>query len=144
MPARTTRIHLTVFLSDADTVQLKMEDMGFGEMFPASHKIWEEAFSLRKKMIRIRKGIGYEQSPFMPRKDGGSSIQLRQGPGPRLFRRGIMLFSKENAYLLDETIFTRGLSDWLYKECGLPDLGQKLNMLQKNKEKAGGLCNGDF
>lgn len=37
-PARTTRIHLTVFLSDADTVQLKMEDMGFGEMFPASHK----------------------------------------------------------------------------------------------------------
>ena len=44
-------------------------------------------------------------------------------------------FLKENAYLLDETIFTRGLSDWLYKECGLPDLGQKLNMLQKNKEK---------
>ena len=44
-------------------------------------------------------------------------------------------FLKENAYLLDETIFTRGLSDWLYKECGLPDLGQKLTMLQKNKEK---------
>lgn len=44
-------------------------------------------------------------------------------------------FLKENAYLLDETIFTRGLSDWLYKECGLPELGQKLNMLLKNKEK---------
>lgn len=44
-------------------------------------------------------------------------------------------FLRENAYLLDETIFTRGLSDWLYKECGLPELGQKLNMLQKNKGK---------
>ena len=43
--------------------------------------------------------------------------------------------SYTHLYLLDETIFTRGLSDWLYKECGLPDLGQKLNMLQKNKEK---------
>ena len=38
-----------------------MEDMGFGEMFPASHKIWEEAFSLKEKTISGRKGIGYEQ-----------------------------------------------------------------------------------
>ena len=55
-PARTTRIHLTVFLSDADTVQLKMEDMGFGEMFPASHKIWEEAFSLKEENDQKKEG----------------------------------------------------------------------------------------
>lgn len=57
-------------------------------------------------------------------------------PGVRVYSvEELCYFLKENAYLLDETIFTRGLSDWLYKECGLPDLGQKLNMLQKNKEK---------
>ena len=53
-------------------------------------------------------------------------------------------FLKENAYLLDETIFTRGLSDWLYKECGLracdigsymigndPDTGKQLKSLNE-------------
>lgn len=54
-PPRTTRIHLTVSLSDADTVRLKMEDRGFGEMFPASHKIWEETFRLKEEKGRGRK-----------------------------------------------------------------------------------------
>ena len=47
----------------------------------------------------------------------------------------LCFFLRENAYLLDENIFTRGLFDWIGKECALPDLGQKLNMLLKNKEK---------
>ena len=47
----------------------------------------------------------------------------------------LYFFLRENAYLLDKNIFTRGLFDWIGKECALPDLGQKLNMLLKNKEK---------
>lgn len=52
-PVRTTRIRLTVSLEDVDTVKLRMEDLGFGEMFPASHKIWEETFSLGGRQERF-------------------------------------------------------------------------------------------
>lgn len=52
-PVRTTRIRLTVSLEDVDTVKLRMEDLGFGEMFPASHKIWEETFSLGGRQDRF-------------------------------------------------------------------------------------------
>lgn len=45
-PERTTRIHLTVSCPDADTVLLRMEDRGFGELFPGSGRIWEERFVL--------------------------------------------------------------------------------------------------
>ena len=54
----------------------------------------------------------------------------------------LCFFLRENAYLLDENIFTRGLFDWIGKECALPDLGQKLNMLLKNKEKPGNTASG--
>lgn len=43
-PARTTRIHLKVDMTDKNTVRISMEDLGFGEFFPATHKFWEESF----------------------------------------------------------------------------------------------------
>ncbi|MDO4331127.1 MAG: DUF5716 family protein [Eubacteriales bacterium] len=45
-PARTTRIHLQVDMTDVKTVRISMEDMGFGEFFPATHKFWEETFQI--------------------------------------------------------------------------------------------------
>lgn len=45
-PPRTTRIRLTVSCPDAENVKLRMEDKGFGEIYPASHKVWEETFPL--------------------------------------------------------------------------------------------------
>ncbi len=43
-PERTTRIHLEIFMKDAGTVVLHMEDLGFGELFPSSGKSWQEEF----------------------------------------------------------------------------------------------------
>ena len=45
-PPRTTRIHLIVTCTDAETIKLRMEDKGFGELFPASTKVWEETLRL--------------------------------------------------------------------------------------------------
>lgn len=45
-PARTTRIRMRVDMTDVKTVRINMEDLGFGEFFPATHKFWEETFSL--------------------------------------------------------------------------------------------------
>lgn len=45
-PARTTRIRLKVDMTDVNTVRISMEDLGFGEFFPATHKFWEESFPI--------------------------------------------------------------------------------------------------
>lgn len=45
-PARTTRIHMKVDMEDIRTVRISMEDLGFGEFFPATHKFWEETFQI--------------------------------------------------------------------------------------------------
>lgn len=45
-PPRTTRIHMKVYMEDMQTVRISMEDLGFGEFFPATHKFWEETFQI--------------------------------------------------------------------------------------------------
>lgn len=45
-PSYTTRIHMKVDMTDVRTVRINMEDLGFGEFFPATHKFWEETFQL--------------------------------------------------------------------------------------------------
>lgn len=45
-PAYTTRIHMKVDMEDVQTVRISMEDLGFGEFFPATHKFWEETFQI--------------------------------------------------------------------------------------------------
>ncbi len=45
-PARTSRIRMKMEMTDASTVHVSLEDLGFGEFFPATHRFWEESFSL--------------------------------------------------------------------------------------------------
>lgn len=45
-PARTSRIRMKMEMADASTVHVSLEDLGFGEFFPATHRFWEEQFSL--------------------------------------------------------------------------------------------------
>ncbi len=45
-PARTSRIRMQIFLTAVDRIHLTIEDLGFGEFFPASHRVWQEEFSL--------------------------------------------------------------------------------------------------
>ncbi len=54
-PPRTTRIHLTVSCPDGRTVKMRMEDKGFGELFPASGRVWEEYFPLVPERPGVQK-----------------------------------------------------------------------------------------
>lgn len=44
-------------------------------------------------------------------------------------------FLKENAYLLDESMFSIELAEWVGSQCGLKELEQRLRLMIKNKEK---------
>lgn len=41
-PNKTTRIHLHLEYESPKTCSIRVEDMGFGEMFPSSGKVWHE------------------------------------------------------------------------------------------------------
>ncbi len=45
-PKKATKIHMDIRLKDAGTVVLRLEDKGFGELFPATGKVWREEFSV--------------------------------------------------------------------------------------------------
>lgn len=45
-PAGATKLHIAMYLSDAEILHIKTEDLGFGEIFPASGLIWEQDISL--------------------------------------------------------------------------------------------------
>ncbi len=45
-PRRASRIHLEMDMTDGETVRIRMEDLGFGEFFPATHRLWEESFQI--------------------------------------------------------------------------------------------------
>lgn len=40
-PARATRLGITAGAESADEYVIKAEDLGFGELYPATHKVWE-------------------------------------------------------------------------------------------------------
>lgn len=42
--AAFTRYHMVMTMSAPGTVQVKVTDLGFGELFPASGQVWEESF----------------------------------------------------------------------------------------------------
>ena len=44
-PERTTRIRLSIRYEDADFCVIRAEDLGFGELFPGTHRVWEEVLA---------------------------------------------------------------------------------------------------
>jgi len=50
LPARpegATRLRIRISMSDAETLHIRTEDLGFGEIYPASSGLWEQDISLR-------------------------------------------------------------------------------------------------
>lgn len=45
-PAPYTRYRLEMAMSAPETVQIRIHDLGFGELFPTSGQIWEESFQV--------------------------------------------------------------------------------------------------
>lgn len=43
---KTNRIHMDVHMKDEKTVSVTVNDLGFGELYPASGQVWQEEFEL--------------------------------------------------------------------------------------------------
>ena len=45
-PKRTTRLELRAAMSDVQTVQIEVEDLGFGEIVKPTHQVWKKKITL--------------------------------------------------------------------------------------------------
>ena len=45
-PAGTTRLHISMSMSSVNEVNVKVTDKGFGELFPATGKVWEQTIEV--------------------------------------------------------------------------------------------------
>ncbi len=45
-PVGTTRLHITMSMSSVNEVNVKVTDKGFGELFPATGKVWEQTIEV--------------------------------------------------------------------------------------------------
>lgn len=45
-PNGTTRLHISLDMPSVDEVVVKVQDMGFGELFPATGQVWEQVIEL--------------------------------------------------------------------------------------------------
>ena len=45
-PAGTTRLRINMDMNSVDEVSVKVTDLGFGELFPATGKVWEQTIEL--------------------------------------------------------------------------------------------------
>lgn len=45
-PPKTSRIRLSVTCENAGTIRIQAEDLGFGELYPATHKVWTEMIEI--------------------------------------------------------------------------------------------------
>ena len=45
-PEGTTRLRITLFMNSVSEVAVKVQDLGFGELFPSTGKVWEQVIEL--------------------------------------------------------------------------------------------------
>ena len=45
-PRGTTRLHINMTLNAVDEVYIRVQDLGFGEIFPATNQVWEQVIEL--------------------------------------------------------------------------------------------------
>ncbi|MBR4168188.1 MAG: hypothetical protein IKR47_00500 [Lachnospiraceae bacterium] len=47
-PKRATRLRIKVEMTSETTIKIKIQDLGFGEMYPSSSKVWTKEIELEK------------------------------------------------------------------------------------------------
>lgn len=89
-PDKATRLRITAKPVSDTKVWIQIRDLGFGELFKSSDKVWDYRWNFRK---RIRRGVGEDDGRIdsVQSEYGGISILCGGGGNRRLLAGGIKL-----------------------------------------------------
>ncbi|MCM1373726.1 MAG: DUF5716 family protein [Muribaculum sp.] len=121
------RIRMSLHLEGERLLCVELEDMGFGEIRPATETIWrqkivcgdgnqEAAFDKTGVMVCVG---GYAEEPYVLPKLGLRVYCLEE----------LCYCFKENAFLLDTSVMNDELLEFIRRDCQLPGLAQSLHPL---------------
>lgn len=130
------RIRMNLHLEGERLLCVELEDLGFGEIRPATGRIWHQ---------KIICGEGHQESIL----DGTGAMvcvgDYAEEPyvlpklGLRIYCMEELCYCfKENAFLLDTSIMNDELLDFIRKDCQLPGLAQTLYPLVHQKGSLSG------
>lgn len=130
------RIRMNLHLEGERLLCVELEDLGFGEIRPATERIWHQ---------KIICGEGRQESAL-----DGTGVMVCVGDyaeepyvlpklGLRIYCMEELCYCfKENAFLLDTSIMNDELLDFIRKDCQLPGLAQTLYPLVHQKGSLSG------
>lgn len=130
------RIRMNLHLEGERLLCVELEDLGFGEIRPATERIWHQ---------KIICGEGQQESAL-----DGTGVMVCVGDyaeepyvlpklGLRIYCMEELCYCfKENAFLLDTSIMNDELLDFIRKDCQLPGLAQTLYPLVHQKGSLSG------
>lgn len=130
------RIRMNLHLEGERLLCVELEDLGFGEIRPATGRIWRQKIicgeghqenALDGTGVMVCVG-GYAEEPYVLPKLGLRIYCMEE----------LCYCFKENAFLLDTSIMNDELLDFIRKDCQLPGLAQTLYPLVHQKGSLSG------
>lgn len=120
-----SRIRMKLYLEGEKLLCAELEDLGFGEIRPASELTWRQRITCGDGRPEENRGgaaavmvcVGdYAQEPYVLPKLGVRVYCMEE----------LCYCLKENAFLLDSSVMNDGLLDFIKRDCQLPGLAQVL------------------
>lgn len=130
------RIRMNLHMEGERLLCVELEDMGFGEIRPATGRIWQQKIICgegQQESVLDGTGVmvcvgGYAEEPYVLPKLGLRIYCMEE----------LCYCFKENAFLLDTSIMNDELLDFIRKDCQLPGLAQILYPLVHQKGSLSG------
>lgn len=135
-----SRIRMRLYLEGEKLLCAEMEDLGFGEIRPATQRIWRQRITCGEG--RAEETAGNARGAAQ----GGAEVMVCVGDYAQesyvLPKLGVRVYCmeelcyclKENAFLLDCSVMNDELLDFIRKDCQLPGLAQALHPLARRQE----------
>lgn len=120
-----SRIGMKLYLEGERQLCVELEDLGFGEIRPATELTWRQRITCGEERSEESRGgaaavmvcVGdYAQEPYVLPKLGVRVYCMEE----------LCYCLKENAFLLDSAVMNDGLLEFIRKDCQLPGLAQTL------------------
>lgn len=130
-----SRIRMRLYLEGEKQLCVEMEDMGFGEIRPATQLTWRQRVTCGDSRLEEAGGGGrsgaaamvcvgdYAREPYVIPKLGVRVYCMEE----------LCYCLKENAFLLDGSVMNEELLAFIKKDCGLPELSQALHPLVRQQ-----------
>lgn len=130
-----SRIRMRLYLEGEKQLCVEMEDLGFGEIRPATQLTWRQRVTCGDSRLEETAGGRSGAAAMVCVGDYAREPYVIPKLGVRVYCMEELCYClKENAFLLDSSIMNEELLAFIKRDCQLPGLSQALHPLVRQQE----------